>query len=63
MFSKKKCLKCNSKNINVVKESFGADFKRSLTNVAMPIRFLTGAGKKPKNLNVCRDCGFSWEDR
>lgn len=59
----KKCLKCDSKNVKTQKESFLADFKRSLFNVMLPIRFFTGHGKKPKPLNVCRDCGFSWEDR
>lgn len=63
MFGGKKCLKCDSKNIKVEKEKLLDDMKRSALNVVLPVRFLTGAGKKPKPLNVCRDCGFSWEDR
>lgn len=59
----KKCIKCGGKQVNVVKEKFLADLKRSLFNVMFPIRFFTGHAKKSKNLNVCKDCGFSWEDR
>ena len=59
----KKCLKCGSSKINVLKEGFMNDLKRSMLNVAFPIRFFLASGKKPKNLNVCKDCGFSWEDR
>lgn len=59
----KKCPKCDSSEVKIVKESFIADFRRSLFNFMFPIRFLTGHAKKPKNLNVCRSCDFSWEDR
>lgn len=59
----KKCLKCGSTKINTLKESFMNDLQRSMLNVAFPIRFFLPAGKKPKSLNVCKDCGFSWEDR
>ena len=60
---KTKCLRCDSKNTKVTKESFASDFKRSMLNVVLPIRFLTGAGRKSKPLYVCGDCGFSWEKR
>ncbi|HCC25078.1 MAG TPA: hypothetical protein DEP85_06185 [Holosporales bacterium] len=63
MFFKKNCPKCGGSQINVVKETFIEDFKRSLFNLILPIRFFTGHAKKPKNLNVCTSCGFSWEDR
>ena len=63
MFTSKKCPKCDSKEIKTMKESLLNDTKRSALNVVLPIRFLTGAGKKPKPLNVCKSCGFSWEDR
>lgn len=63
MFFSKKCPKCDSQEIKAVKESFAADFRRNLFNLMMPIRFITGHAKKPKNLNVCKSCGFSWEDR
>jgi len=55
--SNKKCPKCDSKNLNVVKPGF---FKHLMQeNVAINV---PGA-KISKPLNVCRDCGFSWEDR
>jgi len=63
MFFSKKCPKCGGKQVNVVKETFVQDLMRNLHNVMFPIRFFTGHGKKPKNLNVCKDCAFSWEDR
>lgn len=63
MLFSKKCPKCDGKQVNVVKETFAQDLKRNLFNLMFPIRFFTGHAKKPKNLNVCKDCGFSWEDR
>lgn len=56
-FGKKKCPRCDSTNLNKVKPGFWA--KHSFASIAL----FTGAGKQPKNLNVCRNCGFSWEDR
>lgn len=53
----KQCPRCGSKNLNVVKPDLLS--KSRFAGIAM----FTGAGKEPKNLNVCRDCGFSWEDR
>lgn len=63
IFGKKKCPKCNGTNINVVKESMIDNMRRSALNVAIPVRFLTSRGKKPRDLNVCQDCSFNWEDR
>jgi len=34
--------------------------KGSLFLLLGPLALLT---KSPKDLNVCKDCGFSWEDR
>lgn len=59
----KRCPKCGENKVNAVKESFLADLRRSTFNVMFPIRLLTSSGRKPKNLNVCKSCGFSWEDR
>lgn len=57
----KKCPKCDSKNLNKVKPSL---MQKALPGSAFllfgPIGLLA---KQPKTLNVCRDCGFSWEDR
>lgn len=49
----KKCPKCDSKNLNVVKPGF----------TAKSAQLWTMGLRKAVNLNVCRDCGFSWEDR
>jgi hypothetical protein len=58
LFSKKKkCLRCESKNINVDKPTGWQNFNNLTKRAAMPWV------KELKNLNVCRDCGFSWEDR
>lgn len=56
-----KCPKCGSKNINTVKESSGNAFKRNFWTAMFLIRLLWV--RKPANLHVCKDCGFSWEDR
>lgn len=56
-FGGKQCPKCDSKNLKVVKAGW---FKHLMQqNVAI---WVPGA-KISKPLNVCRDCGFSWEDR
>lgn len=46
-----KCLRCGSKKLNKDKPS---SWQHTMSV------FL---GYKSKTLNVCRDCGFSWEDR
>jgi len=57
----KKCPRCDSKKLKMVKPSL---MKRAFPGSAFllfgPIGLLA---KQPKTLNVCRDCGFSWEDR
>lgn len=50
----KKCPKCNSTNLNYVKPS-------SFTKASDAYRFFFS--KPTATLVVCRDCGFSWEDR
>ena len=60
-FGKNKCPKCNSKNLNKVKASLMKKAQKgSLFLLLGPLALLT---KSPKDLNVCKDCGFSWEDR
>jgi hypothetical protein len=59
----KKCPKCGGKNINTIKEGFGKSLLRNAQNLAFPVRILFSSNRKPKNLNVCKDCSFSWEDR
>jgi hypothetical protein len=54
---KTKCPKCNGGNINKVKPGFWSKY------MAASLMLFAGAGKQPKALNVCRDCGFSWEER
>lgn len=61
MFFSKKCPRCGSKNIGKVEESFGKKLSRFAFNCIFWIGFLFNRGQKP--LNVCRDCGFSWESR
>jgi len=57
---KKQCPKCDSKNIKTVKPSLWGKWKEAFEKVFFPLSIL----KKPtKPLNVCRDCGFSWEER
>lgn len=51
---KRKCPRCNSTNLNAVKPSL---WRRAEAAA------LLNLGGKPKTLNVCRDCSFSWEDR
>ena len=55
MFGKKKCPKCDGENLNAVKA------EKSLRRLLFPSIQELWFPKKP--LNVCRDCGFSWEDR
>lgn len=59
-FFAKKCPRCDSTDLNQVKPGMGnavADIGR----LAFPLLLLFH--KKPKTLNVCKKCGFSWEDR
>jgi predicted Zn-ribbon and HTH transcriptional regulator len=57
----KKCPKCDSHNIKVVKPGLMRRAQKgSAFLVFGPLALLM---KDPKNLNVCRKCGFSWEDR
>lgn len=49
-----KCPKCDSKDVKKVKPSLWRKAEAAL---------LLNLGGKPKTLNVCRSCGFSWEDR
>lgn len=52
--SKDKCPRCDSTNLNYVEPSFWQKAKSA---------GIAPWGKPAKTLNVCRDCGFSWEDR
>lgn len=54
----KKCPKCDSKNLKVLKPGFIKKWGETSTRA-----FTLGISKVTPNLNVCRDCGFSWEDR
>ncbi len=57
-YSKVKCPKCDSKNLKVLKPSlFQRAYETQLPGV------VGGYRKRTRNLNVCRDCGFSWENR
>lgn len=49
-----KCPKCDSKNLKILKPS---DTQKAMDAWGWPFK------QQRKNLNVCRDCGFSWEDR
>lgn len=51
------CPKCDSKKIKKVKPGLWSKYMAASTML------WAGAGKQPKTLNVCRGCGFSWEDR
>lgn len=60
-FGKKKCPKCDSVNLNKVKQGlFSQAGRASVALLFFPFSLLF---KEQKPLNVCRDCGFSWEDR
>lgn len=61
MFRKKSCPKCDSQNLNKVKPGNGNFMNRLF--VAFAFAPLLLFMKKARDLNVCRDCGFSWEDR
>jgi len=50
----KKCPKCDSRKIKQVKPTIWRKFMAAS---------VAPWGHPPKTLNVCRDCGFSWEDR
>ena len=61
MFKKRKCPKCGSRNLNkVAVSSWKKAQKASMFLLFWPLALLMG---RAKDLNVCRDCGFSWEDR
>jgi transposase-like protein len=51
---KKQCPRCDSYEIKEVKPTF---WQKVMSAGVAPW------GKPPKTLNVCRSCGFSWEDR
>ena len=48
----RKCPKCDSDNIKTIKRK--VPFGHYITLFFTP---------PPRSLHVCRDCGFSWEDR
>lgn len=54
----KQCPKCDSKNIKILKPGFMTQWTDANLHL-----FTLGIRKPTKPLNVCRDCGFSWEDR
>jgi len=54
---KKQCPKCDSRNIKTVKAGFIKHLIQQNIAICVP------GAKISKPLNVCRDCGFSWEDR
>lgn len=59
--TKKQCPKCDSREIKQVKPgSMQKALPGSLFFLFGPIGLLA---KQSKILNVCRGCGFSWEDR
>lgn len=61
LFFGTKCPKCGKKNINKVKPTMWQKAKRGSAFMLMgPFALMM---KEPKTLNVCKDCGFSWEDR
>jgi len=53
----KKCPRCGSLRLTEVKPDFYSKYMAASTML------WAGAGQKPKNLNVCKSCDFSWEDR
>jgi hypothetical protein len=59
--TKKQCPKCDSREVKQVKpSSMQKALPGSLFFLFGPIGLLA---KQSKTLNVCRVCGFSWEDR
>lgn len=57
----KKCPKCGSYNLSKVKPSLWKKWQdASIKVVFFPFSLFR---KGAKTLNVCRDCGFDWEDR
>ncbi len=55
---KKKCPKCDSSNLKTLKPGMIKHSQEAWLHF-----FTLGISKITKPLNVCRDCGFSWEDR
>ncbi len=53
----KPCPRCDKKNINVIAPSLWKKGSRQLVLGALAMV------NQPKTLYVCRDCGFSWEER
>lgn len=56
-----KCPRCDSTNLNTVKVNPIKDFGRLSLGVMSPITLFFNKPKRP--LKVCKQCGFSWEDR
>ena len=63
----KKCPRCDGVKINRVKANAISGGLRGIGRaglaIAFPITIFFGRQQKSKPLNVCKDCGFSWEDR
>ena len=57
----KQCPRCDSTNLKMVKP--GLMQKATKGSAFLLFGAFALGMKEPKNLNVCRDCGFSWEDR
>lgn len=56
LFGKKKCPRCDSTKLKVLK-------KPNWLETGLKGRIIAEWLHPTKNLNVCRECGFSWEDR
>jgi len=56
MFRKKKCPKCNGIDLGMIK-------KPSKLMIGLKGTFVKEFFNPTKNLNICRSCDFSWEDR
>ncbi len=54
--SQKRCPKCDSKDINIVK-------KKNWMTSALRGQYFQELFNRSKDLYVCRNCGFSWEER
>lgn len=53
-----RCPVCNQDNISVLKKGFWGKLSEDM------LRLLTlGIVHKTKNLNICKECRFLWEDR
>jgi hypothetical protein len=56
--SNKQCPKCDGHNIKTLKTGFWKRYVEASMQM-----WTLGIRKMTPPLNVCRDCGFSWEDR